>query len=74
MEELSPFERCRQYPPLPGSCGSSGLELQVYETIRIGDHYNSQVIFVEILTANSVKGLSPGQYAVAKLYDPMDIH
>ena len=73
MEELHPFEQCRQYPPLPGSCGSSSLELQVHETIRIGDHHNSQVVLVEVLTANSIKGLSPGQYAVAKLYDPMYI-
>lgn len=48
--------------------------LEIHDTIRIGDHYNAQVVVPEVLTASPpVKGLSPGQLVVAKLYDPMYI-
>ena len=76
MEQLHPVERCRQYPPLPGSYGPLHLELEIHDTIRIGDHHRAQVVVVEVLSADfdfPVKGLSQGQRVVAKLYDPMYI-
>ena len=75
MEQLHPIERCLQYPPLPGSYGPLKLVIEVYDTIRIGDHHNAQVVVVEVLTADfPVKGISQGQLVVAKLYDPMYIN
>ncbi|ODM15961.1 hypothetical protein SI65_08802 [Aspergillus cristatus] len=75
MKALHPIERCIQYPPLNGSYGSLSLELQVQETIRIGDCHHAQVVVVEVLTASCplAERLSKGQCVVAKLYDPMYI-
>lgn len=75
MKQLHPIERCLQYPPLPGPYGPLKLVIEVYDTIRIGDRHNAQVVVVEVLTADfPVKGLSQGQLVVAKLYDPMYIN
>lgn len=76
MEQLHSIERCLRYPPLPrsGSYGSSSLELQIHDTIRIGDYHNAQVVVVEVLAAEPpFDGLLQGQLVVAKLYDPMYI-
>ena len=57
MEQLHPHEQCLQYHPLPGPYGPLTLELEIHDTIRIGDQ-----VVVEILKANPpVKGLSQGQ-------------
>lgn len=74
MEQLHPIERCRQYPPLPGSYGPLNLELEIHDTIRTGDCHRAQVVEVEVLAADFLaKGLSQGQRVVAKLNDPMYI-
>ena len=77
MEQLHPLDRCLEYPPLPGSYGASTLELEIIDTIRIGDHHHAQVVVVEVLAVDfPIKGirLSQGQRVVAKLYDPMYIN
>lgn len=59
MEELHPVERCLQYPPLPGPYGSSSLELQIYDSVRIGDRHHAQLVVVEVLTEDPpIEGLS----------------
>lgn len=74
MKESDPFELCLHNSPLPGVHGPSSLQLQINDTIRVGDRHHAQLVVVEVLTANpSVKGLSQGQQVVAKIYDPMYI-
>lgn len=61
MELLHPIKRRLRYPPLLGPYGSS-IELQICDTLRVGDCHNAQVVVVEILTADP-----PGAYHKASV-------
>lgn len=74
MEQLHPIERCLQFPHCRAHMAQFSLELQVHDTVRVGNCHSAQVVEVEVLTENPpVDGLSQGQHVVAKLYDPMYI-
>lgn len=70
--ELDPVDRCLRHPPLPGSSGSSSIDLEIYDTLRVGHEHNSQVFIVDILRSDPpLRDLGEGQRVVAKVYDPL---
>ncbi|PYH87707.1 hypothetical protein BO71DRAFT_470648 [Aspergillus ellipticus CBS 707.79] len=64
---LSPVERCLQNPPLLGAEGHRSLNLEIIESLKVGDGHNAQVFIVHVpkpeITASPT-------HIVAKLYDP----
>lgn len=60
--------RCQMHPPLEGKLiPEERFNLEVLETIRVGDGKSSQVVSVRILSGPKFVGLE----VVAKFYDPL---
>ncbi|CAN6674473.1 hypothetical protein TRVA0_054S00562 [Trichomonascus vanleenenianus] len=68
---LTPLERCILHPPLAGDFGPGSVDLRVYEPIRIGDGYNSQVFIVK--ARSDLERIKRGHKLIAKVYDPLYI-
>lgn len=72
--QLDPVERCLRHPPTSGAVSSSGAELEIHDTLRVGDGHNAQLVVVDVVKTNTnspSKGLAEGKRVVAKIYDPL---
>lgn len=69
---LKPVERCLRHPPLAGSLGSSTVDLEILDLIRVGDEHNAQVFLVNVRATRSDSDyVHVNQKLVAKVYDPL---
>lgn len=60
---LGPVEMCLRNPPLAGHLGQCTVDLNIRDTIRVGDGHHAQVFIVE--------ARSGGIKLVAKVYKPL---
>ncbi|CAN6595979.1 hypothetical protein TRVA0_001S02014 [Trichomonascus vanleenenianus] len=66
---LTWIERCLRHPPLAGELGTRTLDLEVVDTLKVGDGQNEQVFIVE--AQSDLESIRRGQKLVAKAYDPL---
>lgn len=69
--QLHPVERCVRNSPLPGSDGSSFIDLEIVDTLNAGDECNAQVVVVEVKSDPCADGLAADKRLAAKFYDPL---
>jgi hypothetical protein len=67
-----PLQTCLDFPPLPGTDGSFGVELEIVGLLRVKDNCNAQLLIVLVCgtTPESPK-LLPGKRLIAKVFDPL---
>ncbi|PWY82089.1 hypothetical protein BO70DRAFT_387225 [Aspergillus heteromorphus CBS 117.55] len=70
QSHLTPVARCLQNPPLPGSPGSSRIDLTVVDPFRVGDGHNAQVFAAKVQN-NPQAPDGESKVLVAKVFDPL---